>query len=153
MTKEQALAIISGDKSSTAFIICPWQEIRISPYLHYQIDLILTPEQVYSLDTNSAYMDLQRMYMGLEAGYILKHSYKDIKYHIAVNPQPLIKYWKYVITLPGKLDNKFLQEDNTYLFSGWRAKILDKGYDILAGTKELKDGKIQVSYAMFVERK
>lgn len=162
MKPDQILTVASGEEDINFNSLCPWQEIRLLPHLHYQIDLILTPDELYKLDVNDAYMDLQRMYLypGKESTYTLSKKFEYIKYHNAVQPQPMYAHWKYVNVLPGRaLDpTKIVTEIDGVTYYGfgyqreWSARRVDKGIDIMVAMRELKT-RIHLSYAIILTKK
>lgn len=137
MNVSESLSLVIK-KVKNDFSICPWQEIRQAGYLHWQIELILTPEQHYSFDPFHLEKSLYYMYTGdLEDLPVEAYIHR---FHMAANPQPLYKYFKMK-----RISEAILP--NIKLSRGWEfGKYND--YSLFASRKR-EDGRFEISGAKF----
>lgn len=122
--------------------ICPWQEIRVMPYLHWQIDIILTPEQHYTFNKYDIESSLYSMYLGDYTDLPVDKYIK--KLHMAANPQPLFKYWNMAKALESIDKNKLLSR-------GW-VYGQHSTYTLFASRKR-DDGRFEISGVKFCRKR
>ncbi len=133
---------ILQDGPNHTIYVCPWQEITLLPAKHWQIDLILTEAELMEYNPAAMGNELVTMWYGLSNGY--KLAYPHLKRHMALNPQPLYKYWTLVSR---DIDKVFAQ--SAKLSGGWEKRIVTLGIDHAVATRERNDGRWDVSAAMF----
>lgn len=141
MTSHTILDILQKGADNTIYV-CPWQELTILPAKHWQIDLILTEAEL--MDYNPAMMgnELLTMYYGGAGGY--KLTYPHMQRHIALQPQPLYRSWRVIIT-----DIDKILDPNAKLSGRWEKRIVTLGIDHAVATRSRNDGRWDVSVAMF----
>ena len=128
---------------------------------HFQIDLILTPVEIWSFDNQLMFMDLQYFYVGVYEDRA-RLRWLPYRLHASLQPQTpsIARHWtlQTKLEIPGKevLDptKKRIDGDYTLGFNSkttWLARVIkDKGRDFTLATSVRKDGRINLSGAMFV---
>lgn len=144
MNAAGALTLLSKGPNNK-ISVCPWQEIRLTPHLHWQIDLILSEQELVTFDRFKAGNDLLLLWYGLlddkDRFYYL--TFDHSKAHIAANPQPLYKYFKLTPPIP------LTVYEPKPLSSDWLYTIVDTSTDYLVATRGRQDGRFDVSLCQF----
>lgn len=135
MKAADALDIIANGKKLVVTSTCPWQEIRLLPALHWQIDFILLEHEVYNIDRFELGNALIKMYYDMD--FNLPYPYKA---HAAINPKPIYRNFRY--TFPSKA----IQDKK--LSAGWEHTIVDLSMDYTLAIRE-KPGYFEASVAAF----
>lgn len=146
MTNTEALEIATGGLI-TSHTICPWQEIRQIGNVHWQIDLLLTPSELYEYKWTDMYVDLQQFFLGREHMMTLPNKF-NTKIHSAAG---LNLYTRFSMLYDYKKGNVIIP--NLPLSRGWIYEIMDKGLDFVTATRMLSTGQIELSGAMFCKPK
>ena len=158
MTTEQALYIAVNGRD-LKINVCPWQTIRRQSYggkpiLHWQIDLLLTTEDMTSYNPADMSWDLQLMFYGYKRDAALMKLPKRfplITHHSSSGIWPIRPIHgeaNYVQPTEGTI------YDRLDLQRGWIYDRVDKGWPFLSAVRqEEKDGTFELSGAMFAVRK
>lgn len=124
-----ALDIIAG-RADNNVVKCPWQSIRITPSMSYQVDKIVTKEELYVFQIHKWKNGLTRKW------YVLYRDHYHLDTELTFDPK-----------LKGKLTHK------TWKYP-WTFEAMDtKGYDFAIATQEREDGRYNVSAAKFYRNK
>lgn len=155
MTLEQALYIAVNGRD-LKINVCPWQVIRRmshngKPILHWQIDLIMTADEMTKYNPAEMSWDLQLMFYGYKKdSSIMKlpKVFSHIVHHSASGIWPIHTQANYAAPTEGIIYDKL------DLQRGWIYETVNKGWSFLSAVRgEEKDGTFELSGAMFAIRK
>lgn len=155
MTKEQALYIAVNGRD-LRINVCPWQVIRrmsynSKPILHWQIDMLVTAEEMTKYNPADMSWDLQLMFYGYKKDSSmmkLPKIFSFIVHHSSSGIWPIHTAANYAAPTEGMI------YDNLDLQRGWIYETVNKGWSYLGAVREEeKDGTFELSGAMFATRK
>ena len=135
---------------NVTIIICPWQELTLLPNKHWQIDLILTSEDMTKYNPADMSWDLQLMFYGYKRDAALMKLPKRfplITHHSSSGIWPIHGEANYVQPTEGTI------YDRLDLQRGWIYGLVDKAVDYLVAVRQEKDGTFELSGAMFAIQK
>ena len=141
---ERILDIIDGKTSTQTVIRFPAQEIRLMPYLTFQMDFVLTEQAARNMKKSEVKNALVSHWYGLDTWKVVTERFGGTL-HNPTGKHPGYQYFNIVDVKTG------LDPTKPYPLRDWYYRQVDN--QVLCAVRELSTGNYQVSFVMFLKSK